>query len=132
MLRDPGARVAELACGFDVFWLPSEGLSEGIPTVLGEAMALGLPMVATDVGSVREAVDGGVNGYVVAPGDPEALAEATRPLLEDDDLRARLGAAGNRIAGERFAVARCVEAHLRAFEAALERRARSGRPSHLR
>ena len=69
ILRDPGERVAELAQAFDVFWLSSRSRSEGLPTVVGEAMALGLPVVATQVGSVPEAVDGG--GLIVPPSDPE-------------------------------------------------------------
>ena len=59
ILRDPGERVAELAQAFDVFWLSSRSRSEGLPTAVGEAMALGLPVVATRVGSVAEALERG-------------------------------------------------------------------------
>jgi len=72
--------------------LPS--LSEGLPVVLLEAMAAGKPVVASDVGGVREIVDNGVTGFVVPPKDPEALGKAISSLLLDPVLADRLGHAG--------------------------------------
>ncbi|MHA1594058.1 MAG: glycosyltransferase family 4 protein [Candidatus Baldrarchaeia archaeon] len=72
----------------DIFVLPS--LSEGLPNVLLEAMAMGLPIVATHVGGVPEVVIDGVNGFLVSPGDIKGLAEKICLLLEDDDLRERI------------------------------------------
>jgi glycosyltransferase involved in cell wall biosynthesis len=65
---------------------------ENLPHAAVEALAVGTPVVATAVGGVPEVVRDGVNGLLVPPNDPEALAEAMRALL-DDDLRARLASA---------------------------------------
>ena len=75
--------------------LPS--FAEGVPVTLMEAMATGLPVVATHVGGVTELVRHGENGLVVAPGDTEALQEALRTLIEDDARRARMGQAGRAV-----------------------------------
>ncbi|HXE44392.1 MAG TPA: glycosyltransferase family 4 protein [Conexibacter sp.] len=88
---------------FDAFALPS--LWEGMPLVILEAMHAGLPVVATDVGSVSEAVADGETGYVVPPGDDAALQERLARLLGDPALRARLGERGRAVAAERFTAA---------------------------
>jgi hypothetical protein len=75
---------------------------EGHPRVVLEAVAAGLPVVATDRGAISETVEHGVNGYVLPDADPEALAEHVVRLLEDDGLRARMGAASLRLHRERF------------------------------
>ncbi len=71
---------------------PSRG-GEGIPKSLLEAGACGRPLVTTDVPGCRELVTDGVDGFVVPPKSPKALAEALRKLAEDASLRARLGRA---------------------------------------
>lgn len=76
----------------DVFVLPS--FSEGLPVVLMEAMATGLPVVTTQIAGVNELVTDGVHGAVVPAGRAERLADAIATLAADPDLRARLGAAG--------------------------------------
>jgi glycosyltransferase involved in cell wall biosynthesis len=85
---------------FDVFALPS--LWEGMPLGILEAMHAGLPVVATDVGSVAEAVEDGVTGYVVASGDIACLTDRLRRLLADRSLRADMGERGRVLARERF------------------------------
>jgi len=77
---------------FDISVLSS--ISEGFPNSLVEAMAAGRPIVATDVGGVRDAVHPGENGVLVAPGDAPAFADALRVLLRDPDLRRAMGTAG--------------------------------------
>jgi glycosyltransferase involved in cell wall biosynthesis len=79
---------------FDVFVLPSR--FEGFPLAILEAMLAGVPVVATSVGSVAEAVLDGVTGSLVAPDDPGALTDALGRLLADVSARARLGKAGRR------------------------------------
>jgi glycosyltransferase involved in cell wall biosynthesis len=75
----------------DLFCLPS--LSEGLPAVLIEAMACGLPVVTTRIDAIPELVSDGENGLLVEPGDAGALAAALTRLARDPGLRARLGAA---------------------------------------
>ncbi len=72
----------------DVMVLPS--LTEGSPNVLLEAMATGVPSVATQVGGIPEIVKDGESALLVPPSDPAALAQAIRTLLGDAELRARL------------------------------------------
>jgi len=87
-------RVADYLAACDLLVLPSR--SEGLPHAVLEAMAFSLPVVASAVGGVPEAVEDGVTGALVPPGDPRALADALDPLLSDAALRARQGAAGRR------------------------------------
>jgi glycosyltransferase involved in cell wall biosynthesis len=75
---------------------------DGIPNVLVEAMAAGTPVVATAVSGIPELVEDGVNGLLVDPEDPEALADALLRLRDDPDLTARLRAAARTTITERF------------------------------
>ena len=92
----------------DIFVLPS--LTEGLPRVIGEAMALGLPIVASDCSpSLGEYLGEEEAGLIVHPGDPSALAAAITRLLDDGAMRRQLGQRGlSRIAT--FDLARSVEA----------------------
>lgn len=76
----------------DVAVMPSI-LPEGFPTASVEAQALGLPIVASDIGGTRETLVPGQTGVLVPPGDPGALAQALAPLLRDAALRQRMGTA---------------------------------------
>ena len=80
--------------------LPS--LGEGLPTVLIEASACARPIVTTDVAGCRDVVNNGVNGLLVPPNQPKALAQALETLLNDPDQRLRMGKAGRRIVLGRF------------------------------
>ncbi len=77
-------------------------LAEGLPTVILEAMACGVPVVATDVGGTREAVTDGVEGFLVPPREPGAAAAALERLWRDPGLRAQMGAAGRARVGADF------------------------------
>ena len=91
-------RVSELLAQADTMVLPSivtaSGKMEGMPNALIEAMAMGLPVVATAISGVPELIDDARTGLLVPQRSPEALAAALRRLHDDPDFRARLGAAG--------------------------------------
>jgi glycosyltransferase involved in cell wall biosynthesis len=90
--------VPDLMHSFDVFALSS--LWEGLPRVLPQAMAAGLPIVATAVDGNAEAVTDGVNGFLTPPADPEAFADALLRLLDDPELAREFGEAGLEMVGE--------------------------------
>jgi glycosyltransferase involved in cell wall biosynthesis len=96
--------VAAVLRAADVMVLPS--LDEGLPIAILEAMACGRPVVATPVGGVPEAVVDGQTGFLVAPRDPAALAEAVLRLLLDPNLARRLGDEGRRRAEAVFSIDR--------------------------
>ena len=129
-----GARddVERMFCAMDVSLITSVPRSEGTPTSAQESMAVGTPVVATDVGAVREVVEDSVTGFVVPPLNPQAMAEATLRLLTDADLRGRMGRAGRQRVVERFSVERCVEVHLQAYDYALRHRERQVREGAIR
>jgi glycosyltransferase involved in cell wall biosynthesis len=85
---------------FDVFALPSR--YEAFPLAIVEAMLAEVPVVATDVGSVPEAVQAGVTGLTVQPGRADELARAISALLEDREHARELGRNARRLALERF------------------------------
>jgi glycosyltransferase involved in cell wall biosynthesis len=76
----------------DIFVLPS--FAEGVPVVLMEAMAMGLPVVSTRIAGIPELVEDGVNGFVVAPGRVDVLVDAMKQLAADPELRRRMGERG--------------------------------------
>lgn len=114
----PGSRVAHYLPAFDMFVLSSR--AEGIPTSILEAMACGLPVVATDVGSIKEVVGEGITGRVVRPQAPQEMADAIVDLLRNPVLRSTMGAAARRKAFELYSTTVCAETHLHAYEMAQE------------
>lgn len=97
--------VPELLSAADALVLPS--LWEGLPNVVLEAMAAGIPVVATGRGGTTELVEPGVTGLLVPPRDPRALAEAMTEIMSlPVDTRREMGETGRRIVAERFAVDR--------------------------
>jgi len=100
----PGSRrdIPDLLGAADVFVLSS--VREGLPVALLEAMAAGKAIVGTSVGGIPDAVTDGVNGLLVRPGDPDALAGAVGRLIGDMELRRTLGAAASAEVERRFGI----------------------------
>jgi glycosyltransferase involved in cell wall biosynthesis len=129
------ARVAELALGdavhltgavgqdqirdhyarADVFALPS--FAEGVPVVLMEAMATGLPVVTTRIAGIAELVEDGVSGHVLPPGRVDLLADALAHLAADPERRCRMGAAGRAAVEAGFDIDRIADQLVSCFEA---------------
>ncbi len=86
----------------DIYVQPS--FQEGLPNAVLEAMAMGLPIVATRVSGNEDVVADGDNGLLVPPGDPEALAAALRRLIADPALAARMGRRSREIVESRFSL----------------------------
>jgi len=97
-----GRAKADALAAADVFVLPS--YAEGMPMAILEAMAAGMAIIATPVGSIGEAVTDGQEGFLVAPGDVEALAGRIAALDGDFELRRRMGQAARQTAERRFAI----------------------------
>lgn len=115
---NPGSRVAFFLPAFDAFVLTS--MAEGIPTVVLEAMACGLPVVASNVGSVAEVIRDGKTGFVVPPFRPDAVAEAVNHLLMSPELRLEMGKEARNVAEQLYDIERCADIHARAYELALK------------
>jgi glycosyltransferase involved in cell wall biosynthesis len=94
----------------DVFVHPT--FRDGLPNAPAEAMACGLPVIASRAGGVPELVEDGASGLLVPPGDVDALAAAIERLAGDGALRAALGESARERVVDRFSVEACVGAHL--------------------
>lgn len=126
----PGNRddVPELMRDFDLFVLPS--LAEGVSNTILEAMASGVPVVATDVGGNPELVASGETGTLVPSNNVEALAAAIAAYAGDSALGATHGAAGRRHAEAGFSLAAMVSAYQALYEDLLTRSAPSTTTVH--
>ncbi len=103
----PDADLPAFYASGDIFALPANSRAEAFGIVLQEAMAAGLPCVATGLGTGTSwLVRDGESGFVVPPRQPDRLAGALNHLLADPDLRRRMGRAGRRRARQEFTVSR--------------------------
>jgi sugar transferase (PEP-CTERM/EpsH1 system associated) len=113
--------IETVMAALDIFVLSSR--SEGLPMAILEAMASGLPVIATRVGGVDEVIDEGSTGLLVEPKSPEALAEAIGSLAGNRARRERMGAAGRARAIREFSLDTMVADYQRLyFEVARERK----------
>ena len=112
----PGERndVARIMRSFDLFVLPS--LAEGISNTILEAMATGLPVLATDVGGNPELIQAGVTGTLVPRDDPESMARAMRTYVESAELCRRQGSEARRTVERRFGMEAMVNAYMAVYD----------------
>jgi len=118
----PGSRddVPMIMRAFDVFVLPSQ--AEGISNTILEAMACGLPVIATDVGGNGELVDNGRTGTLVPRADPGTLANKMAIYADDPQLRRRQGENGSDRIANRFSMAQMLSAYSGVYDQLMERR----------
>ncbi len=128
MLRDaglesrawlPGPRddIVEIMASLDVFVQPS--LAEGISNTVLEAMASGMPVIATEVGGNPELVEDGRTGVLIPPADTDALTAAMRDYVLNDDLRRRHAAAGRQRAVEALSFGHMLESYIDLYDSRL-------------
>jgi glycosyltransferase involved in cell wall biosynthesis len=99
---------------FDLFVHPAS--AEGLGVAVMKASAAGLPIVACDAGGISEVIADGTTGLLVAPDDADALHDAIAKLIDDERLRADLGAAGRERMQKEFSVATMAAAHCALYE----------------
>ncbi len=114
------ADLGSVLAGWDIFAQPS--LQEAAPVALLEAMAAGLPVVASAVGGVPEILEDGRTGWLVPPADPVALAERLGALLRDPERRRAMGGAGRERARQNFSVERMVAEISRIYDGIVDSR----------
>ncbi|AUX21589.1 glycogen synthase [Sorangium cellulosum] len=119
--------VPRILAALDAFALSS--LSEGLPLAVLEAMAAGLPVVATAVGGVPTAVTDGLTGFLVPSGDTEALEARLTHLRDDPALATRMGRNGRKVALQRYSAARMVERYMDLYTLLLVRQHPRGKPT---
>lgn len=117
----PGERhdVPEIMGGLDCFVLPS--LAEGISNTILEAMASGLPVIATDVGGNADLVEDCITGQIVPAGNPEALAQQIVQLANNPDHARRMGQLGRQRVEEKFSMNAMVSAYMGTYDRLLGR-----------
>jgi len=106
--------VARLMAAMDIFALSS--IDEGLPLAVLEAMSVGLPIVATDVGGIPEAVEHGLNGFLIPPRSPQQMAIALLKLIHDPELREKLSIQARKRAVERFSIKAMIKAYQALYE----------------
>jgi colanic acid/amylovoran biosynthesis glycosyltransferase len=95
-------QIANLLRESDLFVLPTSGIGEGTPAAICEAMSAALPVVATTVGGLADMITEGVHGYLVPPGDTQALADAIARLAQNRKLGLKMGTAARAKAIEQY------------------------------
>ncbi len=112
----PGARsdVPDLMRKMDLFVLPS--LAEGISNTILEAMATGLPVIATNVGGNPELVEEGLTGSIVPPSDPETMAQSMLTYLAEPGLLARQSSAARSRTEDKFSLESMVRAYMKVYD----------------
>ncbi len=110
--------IPQILAGSDIFILSSKW--KGFPYAIIEAMMAGLPVVATRVGGVEEMVENRKTGYLVPANDPLALTKAIQRLLEEPELRKKMGQAGREKALRTFTLDRMLTQTQKVYEEVLD------------
>ena len=120
-----GARndVPKLLKQADIFMLISDW--EGLPLSILEAMRAGLPVIASDVGGVKEAVEDDVNGFLIPKGDAGLLKDRLISLLSSEELRLRMGKASRKKFQRGFTISQMVEKTISVYNSAIARKSPS-------
>jgi glycosyltransferase involved in cell wall biosynthesis len=104
----------------DIFVLPSQD-REGLGVALIEAMAVGLPVIGTDLGGIPEVIEDSENGFLVSPGSSNQLPEAIKKLVNDQALRTVMGHRGKQMYEEKFTLSRMIRQIETLYDHFLER-----------
>ena len=94
--------------------------NEGLPRTHLEAMWFRLPVVGTHIAGVSEQIEDGKNGFLVPPSDPHAIAEKIKKLMDDPNLRRRMGEAGRKMVQERFSIRTHVKGMMRVYSGCIK------------
>jgi glycosyltransferase involved in cell wall biosynthesis len=121
----PRAEVVDYLAAADVFLFPTER-DEAAPLVPLEAMAAGLPVVASDIGGGAELIESGRNGLLIPPAAVDSLAGAIDSLLADDALRRRMGEAARERILQRYTIEAMTRQTVAVYELAAERLQKDG------
>ena len=108
--------VADLLHVADIFVLPSRPAVETLPLSVMEAMAAGVPVIASAVGSVPDMIEDGVNGKLIPPADGDKLAVAIEDLLSNPTAAKKIAEAGTRTVLDRYTLDRMVGNYTKLFE----------------
>lgn len=126
-LLGPFDSVEEFLAGADLFILPS--YEEGMSLALLEAMAAGLPIVATDIPGNRDLVQDGREALLVPPANPDALTAGITRILSQPSLAAHLAQGARRRAENEFSLDQCLREHERLFQSLLDRQRQTDPPA---
>jgi glycosyltransferase involved in cell wall biosynthesis len=121
-ISDPGV-VARYFQAADIFLHAAK--AENFPNTIVESFACGTPVVATDVGGIREQVEDGITGFLTPRGDSGAMAERIVQLIKDDSLRTKMGEKASDLAREKFGLDRQVNEYLNWYKEILKNHALS-------
>jgi glycosyltransferase involved in cell wall biosynthesis len=119
-LVGPRSGMASIYASLDV--MVSASRKEGLPIAILEGLASARPLIATPVGAVASVVRDGETGILIAPGDHVLLAATIMRLLEDAELRRKLGEAGRKVIAEEFSAMRMTAEYLQVYAAAIATR----------
>lgn len=114
-----GEKKFQMFADADIFLFPPI-MPEGHPWVLVEAMAAGLPIIATDQGAITESVIDGQNGFIVATGNSKAIAEKLNVLAADHDLREKMSKASRALYEQKFTGEQLANNYTRVFNTIIE------------